>query len=113
MSTKKLLAGKIPKYSLKQKAFMKLLDSLRKSPGFPVNLDFLRGKYTFSGHGFGGGVPADDRFTITIYGTADKYAYPLATIGFDRARWQEFKKLGDGLIKGSRKHRQKKSRKKK
>ncbi len=113
MSIKKRLTKKKALTSPKQVLTTKLLEQLRTAPGFPVNLDFERNKCTLSGHGFGGGVPADDRFTITVYGTADKYAYPLATIRFNRAEWEKFKKLGDDLLKHLKKHRKKNSHKKK
>jgi|GEM_PF-5585748 len=83
--------------------FKNLLEKLKDTPGFPINLDFAKIEYTLSGHGFGSKAPKDDRVSITVYGIAAKYAYPLAVIRFKRADWVKFKKLGDGLFDGHRK----------
>ncbi len=84
----------------KKKSTEAIEELLRKTPGFPVDLDFRFGRFVFSGHGGSNGTLESANFSITVHGVTANHSYPLGAIRFNPEKWAEFKKLGDGLLKG-------------
>jgi hypothetical protein len=82
-----------------QRMVAQMMKEVHNWGGFKIDLDISKLPITFTGHGYGNkGKPEKTRVRIIAYDTSGPTVQAFGAIRMTGAQWEEFKKLGDGLL---------------
>jgi len=78
-----------------------MMKDVQNWTGFKIDFDICSIPIQFTGSGSGEqGKPEQNRIRIIAYDTSGPAVQPFGAIRMTRVQWEEFKKLGDGLLNG-------------